>query len=623
MSISNEQYLRLKDKIYSNLTTKTFSIHFWEKLKEIPSEISLLQELVQLSIYKNKSIKTYPQALADLPNLRYLSIRFNHLKQLPKILGDLQFLERLDLSNNRFSTACQWELLTRLDHLRILNLNYSLQNLAELPAAIGNISQLVELHISGNKLHRLSANLSQLKHLEALYCDANDFDSFPVVLTHLPRLKFLQLSAKTLRDLPDEALELQHIQELKFISKSHKSTPYIFAFERLLKNIKLYNFSRELQLFYLAIIRNDILIENLSNIELLTVLNCGISNYMNQSLLELDKRIREGVFGHFSWPKAGDKIIIKGKLKGKVSELKKRLQEIGVQTGIKISSQATHLLLGSRPGYLENLVNSPLVFLTEQSLVTHLNRLQQPYLLSVSDSNNLEHIRELLHSERTENILLALEIIKGGGLPPNLLTELFLVYKFTPIQKVKRIIYEIVGQYAPMSFVTALRSRKAIGERLSEMTRCQNLEYYCQAGQLDKKQIALYLYNKGRYGILFALLHLATPDKKFFFSEILKTGHMSLSGLGLSYLPKDMGELPGLKHLDISYNDFTKVPPPLFHCKELKSLHIRGLYEIHKKPDDLWKIPFLETVYVGYNNKWTDYDNDNNLLINGLQIIGR
>ncbi|MGH1339096.1 MAG: hypothetical protein ACRBFS_23470 [Aureispira sp.] len=623
MSIEAEQYMRLKNKIYSDLNTKTFSINYWEKLKEIPHEISLLQQLEQLSVYKNKSIKKYPKALADLPNLHHLSLRFNHLKHLPEVIGELRHLETLNLSNNRFSIACKWELLTHLKGLKVLNLNGALQNLSELPAAIGTIPKLVELHISGNKLHHLSDSLSQLEHLESLYCDANDFDHFPVVLTQLPRLQFLQLSAKALRDLPNEALELQHIQELKFTSKSHKNTPYIFAFERLLKSIKIHNFSKELQLFYLAIIRGDILIEGLSNQELLTVLNCGIPAYTNQALLELDERIHEGIFGPFSWPKTGDKIVIKGKLKGKVSELKRRLQEINVQTGIKIGPHATHLLLGSMPGSIDGMTDSSLILLTEQSLVAHLNRLQQPYLLSTSESSNLEHIRELLHSERSENILLALEILKGGGLPLTLLTELFLVYKFTPIQKIKRMIYEIVGQYAPMSFVTALKSRKPIGDRLSEMTRCQNLEYYCQTGQLDKRYIAFYLYNKGRYGILFALMHLDTADKKVYFSEILKTGHLSLSGLELTHLPEDMGELSGLTHLDISYNKFTEVPAPLFHCKELKSLYIRGLYEIHKKPDDLWKIPSLETVYVGYNNKWIGYSHANSVLLNGLQIIGR
>ncbi len=623
MSIEAEQYMRLKNKIYSDLNTKTFSINYWEKLKEIPQEISLLQQLEQLSVYKNKSIKKYPQALADLPNLHHLSLRYNHLKHLPEVIGDLRHLETLNLSNNRFSVSCKWEALTRLKNLKVLNLNSALQNLSELPALIGHIPNLVELHISGNKLHRLPDSLRNLQQLERFYCDANDFDCFPSVVTRLPRLKFLQISAKALSDLPDEALALQHIQELKFTTKSHKNTPYIFAFERLLKSIRMNNFSPKLQRFYLAVIRGDVLIENLSNTELLNVLNCGIPAYANQALLELDKRIHEGVFGSFEWPKEGDKIIIRGKLKGKVSELKRRLQDIGVQTGIKIGAQATHLLLGSAPGDVSEMTNSPLTLLTEQSLVAHLNRLQQPYLLAGSASNNLEHIRELLHSERNENILLALEILKGGGLPMNLLTELFLVYKFTPEQKIKRMIYEIVGQYAPMGFVTALKSRKPIGERVSEMTRCQNLEYYCQTGQLDKRYIAFYLYNKGRYGILFALLHLGTEDKKVYFSEILKTGHLSLSGLELSRLPDDMGKLPGLTHLDISYNKFTEVPPPLFKCKELKSLYIRGLYEIHKNPDDLWKIPALETVYVGYNNKWTGYSHANSVLLNGLQIIGR
>jgi len=624
MSIETEQYLRLKNKIYSDLSTKDFSINYWEKLKEIPSEINLLQQLETLSIYRNKSIKKYPSELADLPKLKHISLRFNNLKQLPLVFKELKQLETLVLSNNRFLASTKWEHLAQMKALKVLDLSYSLQNLSILPAEIGNLHNLRELNISGNKLKELPPSLKNLTQLEKLYCELNDFETFPSVLVELPCLKELQISAKSLKGLPKEVLKLQHIENLKFTAKSNSKTPYIFPFERLLKHIKTYQFSADLQLFFLAIIRGSLLIKDLNNEQLLTLLNCAIPEYTNEALEEVDLRIKANKLSTFSFPQANDRLVIKGKIKGKVSELKSRVAQNSIQTGVKINASTTHVLIGSMPGDIyEKIQEYNIALITEQSLVKHLNQLEQPYLLASEAVTDLDNIRQLLHSDQTENILLALEMLKSGGVPSELLTELFLIYKLTRTQKIKRVIYQIIGQYAPLSFATALKSRKPIGPAISEIVRSNNLEYYCSIGSLDKRYIAFYLLKKGGYGHLFALFNLRTEDKAAYFEQRLEDGHLSLSGLELTRLPNDLGAIKGLTHLDISYNKFTTVPPQLFKCKELKNLYIRGLQDIHKNPNDLWKIPNLEVIYVGYNNKWIGTKNANSVVINGKTVMGR
>jgi Leucine-rich repeat (LRR) protein len=624
MSIETEQYLRLKNKIYSDLSTKKFSINYWEKLKEIPSEINLLQQLESLSIYKNKSIKKYPSELADLPNLKHISLRFNNLKQIPVVLKELNQLETLVLSNNRFSASTKWEHLSKMEALKVLDLSYSLQNLSMLPEEIGSLESLKELNISGNKLKRLPKSLKKLTQLEKLHCELNDFESFPNVIVELPQLKELQISARSLKGLPKEVLQLQHIGSLKFTAKSTSKTAYIFPFERLLKHIKTYQFSVDLQVFFLAIIRGSLRIQDLTNQQLLTLLNCAIPEYTNQTLEEIDLRIKANRLSTLSFPKPNDRLVIKGKIKGKVSELKGRVAQNSIQTGVKINAATTHVLVGSMPGDIYDKVQEyNIALLTEQSLVQHLNQLEQPYLLASEELTDLENIRQLLHSDQTENVLLALQMLKSGGVPKELLTELFLIYKSTRIQKIKRIIYQIIGQYAPLAFVTVLKSRKPIGPSISEVVRSNNLEYYCKVGALDKKYIAFYLLKKGGYGHLFALFNLATEDKVTYFEQALQDGHLSLSGLELTHLPNDLGAIKGLTHLDISYNKFTAVPPELFGCKELRNLYIRGLYELHKKPDNLWKIPNLEIIYIGYNNKWIGANTTNSIVINGKKVVGR
>jgi Leucine-rich repeat (LRR) protein len=621
MSIEIEQHLRLKNKICSDLNTKTFSIHRWERLNEIPQEIGLLQQLETLSVHKCVSIKIYPEELADLSHLRIVLVRFNRLKKIPPVFAQIKSLEELVLSNNSFLASTKWNLLAKNTTLRKLDVSYSLQNLKTLPKEIAAIKNLRELNISGNKFESLPIELLQLKKLEKLYCEVNDFEVFPVVLTQLPSLIELKIPASALKEMPNEILDLQYIPELKFSGKSNVKTPYIYTFERLLKNIKTYHFSRTFQRFFLSLIRGSIVIKDITNAELLSLLNSADSDYINQALAEIEKRIEANQFGVFRWPVAGDKIVIKGKIKGKVSELKQRLEQNEIQTGVKVNKATTHILVASMPKYIEE--DPTVILITEQLLVAHLNKLEQPYLLISSEEDKLENIRQLLHSDQTENVLLGLEILKGGGFPMELLTELFLIYKFSRVQKVKRVINQIVGQYATLSFVTILKSRKSIDFSLSKVKRQKNLEFYCEGGNLDRRYIAFYLLEKGKQAHLFALYNLSTKDKQEYFTRTLKDGHLYLADLELTELPCDIAKIPGLIHLDISYNKFTEVPPGLLECKELKTLYIRGLYDIHQNPKDLWTIPSLETIHIGYNNNWADFKKFYSIELDGKKIIAR
>ncbi|MCH2023577.1 MAG: leucine-rich repeat domain-containing protein [Saprospiraceae bacterium] len=624
MSIEPEQYIRLKNKIYSDLNVKVFTINYWDSVTTVPHEIGLLQKLEHFNIYKNKQIKQYPQELADLPKLHIISLQYNNLKQIPLVLGEIPKLDTLILSYNCFNSTTKWDLFPKMKSLEHLDLSYSLQNLSELPSQITEIKKLKSLNLAGNKLQSIPSKLQQLTCLEKLNLEANNFIDFPIVVTQMKRLKELQIPAKSIENLNDEILNLQHIPKLIFTAKSNKITPYVYIFERLLKNIKTYKLSKESQLFFMKILRGDLTIKDLDNSQLVRLLNCTINEYTHEGLTEINKRIKNNKFGVYRLPSNSDKIVIKGKIKGKVSELKTRLWGNGIQTGSKINKTTTHILIGTMPNLTyEEIQTSNLVLITEQLLIAHLNKIERPYLLTKTEDVNLENIRKLLHSDHTENILLALEMLKGGGFPMELLTEIFLIYKFSRVQKIKRNIQHIIGQYAPLSFTTALKSRKSITYVFSEITRRRNLEFFCKEKLLDKKYIAFYLLEKGYHSHLFALFNLSTKDKQEYFSKVMKDGHLSLSGLELTELPEDLGKLKGLKHLDISYNKFNSLPSVLFECNELESLYIRGLYGIQKNHDELWKIKSLNTIYVGYNNKWIGYRDNNSITIKGKIIISR
>ena len=337
MTTESEQYRRLKNKICSNLHVKVLSINNWDRTVEIPSEIALLQELEEIHIYRNSQIKKFPQELADLPILRMISHKYSFQKQIPEIFCKIPKLDTLILSQNNYGKSARWSVLSKAMALETLDLSYSLKNFQSLPEEICNIVHLRELNISGNKLQHLPACMNQLKYLEVLHCEGNNFLYFPAILTRMPSLKKLIISALALRDLPEEVLDLQHLNEVVFTAKNSKKTPDIFNFERLLKNIQKYNYTKEQQLFFLRIIKGEKKIKKLNNEQILSLINCGIPKYTNSALSEIESRIQHNEFGKLNWPVAGDKVVIRGKISGKVSELKKRLWQNDISTGFKIN----------------------------------------------------------------------------------------------------------------------------------------------------------------------------------------------------------------------------------------------------------------------------------------------
>jgi len=599
MNVAEEQYLQLKNRIYSHTDSKAFRIYEW-RLKSIPPEIRLLHRLQKLSISKVPGLKGLPNEIAELPHLGVLSIEYCQLKKIPKILKKLVSLQYLSLSGNRFLKKNHWAVFENLSQLQILHLRNSLGNLISLPLPFCQLSQLKRLNLKDNRLRSLPDEFAQLTNLEALELGGNNFETFPTVITRLPKLRYLQIPASALRQLPDEVLLLQNIEEVEFTAVRNPKNAFIVTLKNLLRNSDKYGFTSSFQQLLLSLIR-DAQIDTLSNQQLFDVLHSRMSNICNMALAELEKRIEANVFGTFRMPQADDHLITKGKFKSKVTDLKRRLHQQNIKTGRKATKQTDFILIGKEPQDIKKLLDqfAPLL-ITEQQLIQHLNQLEQPYLISTSpEESHIDNIRQLLASQEEDNTLLALEIIKAGGLPNELLTDLFLTYKFSSSSKVKRLVKRLVGQQASPDYLAALNSRKQIGRYLAEKTVCNNLVYYSQKANLKPLQLIKMVYERTKRGRLFALFHLDTTEKQSFFKHyLIKDHHLSLAGLGLTELPKDFCQLDAIHSLDLSLNKFKKVPSVLFKCTNLHTLNIRRVPALHQIPDMLWDIPNLKRLYV-------------------------
>jgi hypothetical protein len=86
--------------------------------------------------------------------------------------------------------------------------------LAEVPDAIGNVPEVTELILSGNRLRTVPATLGRLFQLHDLELNGNHIERLPAELTRLTELRRLSLSRNALTALPAGLLDLAELTSL-------------------------------------------------------------------------------------------------------------------------------------------------------------------------------------------------------------------------------------------------------------------------------------------------------------------------------------------------------------------------------------------------------------------------
>ena len=118
----------------------------------------------------------------DLTDLQTLKLYSNQLAALPAEIGQLTNLQTLWLYNNQLA-ALPAE-IGQLTKLRTLNLNNN--PLAALPAEIGQLTNLQTLELVNNQLTALPAEIGKLTNLRRLWLHNNQFTTVPRALLDLP-----------------------------------------------------------------------------------------------------------------------------------------------------------------------------------------------------------------------------------------------------------------------------------------------------------------------------------------------------------------------------------------------------------------------------------------------------
>lgn len=222
------------------------------------------------------------------------------------------------------------------------------------------------------------------------------------------------------------------------------------------------------------------------------------------------------------------------------------------------------------------------------------NQKKEPYLVKSSSQRPVlvNNVIELLDSSQTDNISLAFEILKGGGVPSELVSHLFAIEKWHPSPGIRSKAKKLFRQAASTSLKKFIREnwKSDFETEYNESRIAQILHNLSRHPELDKTIIGLTCLKLSRKGGKFCLEESLSTDEQIL-KELIQGKELHLANFGLMRLPQEVGHFPELKILNISGNLFEDIPPEIAKLHNLQSLYYA------RTPLTALSVQFLEKTF--------------------------
>lgn len=172
----------------TNLTTLTINA---PNLTGLPESMRQLSDLVSLVL--NTSVAVLPEYMRSFTNLMMLSIQSPTMTAFPEVIKEMTQLTHLSLDAPLIEVP--GSALSPLIRLQSFKLS-GCKELQALPAEIGNLPKLQQLHLSGlPKLTHLSEEVLNPRLQTLNFTDCANLVALPEILETLPNLQTLSLDA--------------------------------------------------------------------------------------------------------------------------------------------------------------------------------------------------------------------------------------------------------------------------------------------------------------------------------------------------------------------------------------------------------------------------------------------
>uniref|UniRef100_A0A8P4G9M0 Leucine rich repeat containing 1 n=1 Tax=Dicentrarchus labrax TaxID=13489 RepID=A0A8P4G9M0_DICLA len=200
------------------------------EIQRLPPEIANFMQLVELDVSRN-DIMEIPESISYCKALQVADFSGNPLTRLPESFPELRNLtlnaSHVYLYCLLFSVSLCPILLPEsigcLVSLKDLWLDGN--QLAEIPAEMGSMKNLLCLDVSENKMERLPENLGGLVSLTDLLVSQNLIDALPESIGKLRKLSILKADQNRLTYLPESIGNCESITELVLTENQLQSLP--------------------------------------------------------------------------------------------------------------------------------------------------------------------------------------------------------------------------------------------------------------------------------------------------------------------------------------------------------------------------------------------------------------
>lgn len=453
----------------------------WNELKEFPQGIEHLKPVQFLKLEGNQ-FTSIPEEINQLQSLLSFTYDKSFVQNAPKHAAKLNLSYEEDFTNSRdpnipLSTFQNAE----AKYLVLDNIDNPI-----LPDDIPENCRISIVHMRNCKMKTLPKNIDKLPNLLVLDISDNEFTELPKELANCKRLETLKIGKNKLQTFAgyDTIKSLTSIDIYK--------NPCINNIEDLMSkrsitvdgfNWDSINMHKKIFLPFAAALKKS----KLTDEEKLEYLN--MVKYQSQVSLPMDSfedrikalcipfraeemKARELIFGMSDEeikkrPLNDSSILyIAGKPSQKKTEIKAQCKDLGIKIENKYTDKVTHILLGRSPNELLGIKESNAVFIPE-SAISNLHKGKNPEFLETADNDTVNKVRTLLRSKAKENITLAYEMLKNGGVPQELYFDILYVIKTQSGWDVLNKLSKLIKPLLPQQLEGVLKSRAKL-DRLDE-----------------------------------------------------------------------------------------------------------------------------------------------------------
>lgn len=176
----------------------TDSLHYKKNYTNL-DEAFLNPELVYRLDLSNQLLNNGQiESLSKFRNLSFLSLRNDHLKEIPKSIVSLKNLKSLDLSGNDFKFLPAG--LKKLKNLEEIYLNdESNADINQEVRILSKLPNLRILHLENDSLKIIPKSITSLKNLEKLYLNGNSITELPDFISRNKKLLYIDMKSNPLQ----------------------------------------------------------------------------------------------------------------------------------------------------------------------------------------------------------------------------------------------------------------------------------------------------------------------------------------------------------------------------------------------------------------------------------------